>query len=163
MIRTTGRFRLHYNRASAAPLVWCVATDDFELAVKSITCTVPMRSVFHVKATPDDEDGKPSAWFEVEGELVVKDGNATIARRRDASEFEREAIAILDKFGAAPRLAAERLDALRERHRRTTGPVAQAGTLTCGHKDGVHPNHRNYCEAACDRYGEGVCSLGWPL
>lgn len=80
MMRFSGRMRLYFNRHGAAPLVWCVATDDFELAVKSLVIEgVQVTSVYRVKATADDEDGKPSAWFEVDGVLTVASGNATIA------------------------------------------------------------------------------------
>lgn len=79
MIRFTGRMRLHFNRHGAAPLVWCVATDDWEIAVKSIAIEgVTVASVYRIKDRPDDEDGKPSAWFEVEGTVEVDGGNATI-------------------------------------------------------------------------------------
>lgn len=71
----TGPMRVHFNRHGAAPLVWCVATDDWELAVASITIEVPVESVYRPKATADDEDGKPSAWLAVTGTLVVV-GNA---------------------------------------------------------------------------------------
>lgn len=79
MIRHVGTFRLHFNRHGAAPLVWCVATDEWELAVKSFAVDGPeLHTVYRPKATADDEDGKPSAWLEVTGELVVLDGQATI-------------------------------------------------------------------------------------
>jgi hypothetical protein len=75
----TGTFRLHFNRYGAAPLVWCVATDDWELAVARIVLTgVEMRSVYRPKATADDDDGKPSAWFEVDGTVRVEGGTAVI-------------------------------------------------------------------------------------
>ena len=76
---TTGTFRLHFNRHNAAPLVWCVATDDWELSVKSVTVLADeLRTVYRPKATADEDDGQPSAWLEVTGVLVVRDGNATI-------------------------------------------------------------------------------------
>lgn len=73
-----GTFRLHFNRHGAAPLIWCVATDDWELAVSSFAVKVPLRSVYRPKATPDDEDGKPSAWLEATGTLVVQNSHAEI-------------------------------------------------------------------------------------
>jgi hypothetical protein len=74
-----GRMRLHFNRHGADPLMWCVSTDQWELAVPSIICDAPMRAVYRKKDTPDDEDGKPSAWFEVDGFLsMAGDGTAVI-------------------------------------------------------------------------------------
>lgn len=74
----TGRMRLHFNRHGAAPLVWCVATDDWEMAVSHILVTAPMRTVYAPKPVADDEDGKPSAWLEVCGTLHVAGGVARI-------------------------------------------------------------------------------------
>jgi hypothetical protein len=74
----TGTFRLHFNRHGAAPLVWCIATDDWELAVSSFSVKVPLRSVYRAKATADDEDGKPSAWLEATGTLVLHSSHAEI-------------------------------------------------------------------------------------
>jgi hypothetical protein len=76
-----GTFRVHFNRHGAAPLVWCVATDEWELAIASIVITgAEIRTVYKPKATPDDEDGKPSAWLEVTGVLTVVGGEARITR-----------------------------------------------------------------------------------
>lgn len=66
-----GKFRVYFNRHGAAPLVWCVATDDWEIAVAGIAIRAEVRTRYEPKATPDDEDGKPSAWLDVEGELEV--------------------------------------------------------------------------------------------
>lgn len=64
--------RLHFNRHGAAPLVWNIATDDYEIAVKGFhTEGVRIVTVYAPKATPDDEDGKPSAWLETEGLVEV--------------------------------------------------------------------------------------------
>jgi hypothetical protein len=77
----SGTFRVHFNRHGAAPLVWCVATDEWELAIASIAIAgVDVRTVYRPKATPDDEDGKPSAWLEVTGVLAVVGGEARITR-----------------------------------------------------------------------------------
>lgn len=73
-----GTFRLHFNRHGAAPLVWCVATDDWELAVRELHVDAPMRSVYRPKATADDDDGRPSAWLEVTGVLSLDGGVARI-------------------------------------------------------------------------------------
>lgn len=74
----TGKFRVHFNRHGAAPLVWCVSTDHWELAVASVTLKAPVQSCYRAKATADDDDGKPSAWFEVSGTLVVENSHAEI-------------------------------------------------------------------------------------
>lgn len=77
---TTGAFRVHFNRHGAAPLVWCVATDEWELAVRGVVITVPVVTVYRPKETPDDEDGRPSAWLETPNNvrLVVRGGWATL-------------------------------------------------------------------------------------
>jgi hypothetical protein len=76
-----GTFRVHFNRHGAAPLVWCVATDEWELAIASIAIDgAEIRTVYQPKTTPDDEDGKPSAWLEVTGVLTVVGGEARITR-----------------------------------------------------------------------------------
>lgn len=77
-----GKMRLHFNRHGAAPLVWCIATEGWELAVSEIECMVPTRTVYRSKATPDDEDGRPSAWLECEGVLMVNGSIATITRSK---------------------------------------------------------------------------------
>lgn len=84
-----GFFRVYFNRYQAAPLVWCIALVDarggdrpelaFEVAVADLTISAPVRTVYAPKATPDDEDGKPSAWLEVTGVLTIAGGVATIA------------------------------------------------------------------------------------
>lgn len=82
----TGIFRVHFNRHGAAPLVWCVVpldaarTPACELAVRSVTFRgVDVRTVYAPKATPDDEDGKPSAWMECAGKVTVfSDGHAEV-------------------------------------------------------------------------------------
>lgn len=55
--------RLHFNKHGAAPVVWCVSTLHFEIAVKGFRTWVPLETVYSPKDTPDDEDGKPSAWL----------------------------------------------------------------------------------------------------
>src|SRR5687768_251505 len=72
VVEAVGRFRVHFNRHGAAPLVWCVATDAWELAVSEVRFQgVRITSVYRPKQTPDDEDGRPSAWFEVSGKLTL--------------------------------------------------------------------------------------------
>lgn len=74
-----GRFRVYFNRHQAAPLVWCVSLGDvLELAVACVEITAPVRTVYGPKATPDDEDGKPSAWLEVDGTLTVDPDVGTV-------------------------------------------------------------------------------------
>lgn len=89
-MKATGTFRLSFNRAGAAPRVWSVALvegDDvlWELAVPAFGCDgVQLHTVYRPKATPDDEDGKPSAWLECAGELeVLADGSAVIRATDD--------------------------------------------------------------------------------
>ncbi len=68
----TAKVRLHFNRHGAAPLVWCIATDDFEIAVRGIAVEVPVATVYVLnKTVADDEDGKPSAWIETAGEARI--------------------------------------------------------------------------------------------
>lgn len=74
----TGKLRLHYNRSGAAPLVWSVRSDHWELNLSHVECMAPIKSVYEVKPVPDDEDGKPSAWFETYGILVVQNSTALI-------------------------------------------------------------------------------------
>lgn len=81
-MRYAGRLRLHFNRHGAAPLVWCVATDDWELAVSAVAISgAPVASQYQPKATPDDEDGRPSDWLEVDGLLIVVQSVAYITPR----------------------------------------------------------------------------------
>lgn len=84
----TGTFRIYFNRAQAAPLVWCIALANhlggdrpelWELAVAEWRSDAPVRSVYAPKATPDSEDGRPSAWIEVDGVLTIAGSVATIA------------------------------------------------------------------------------------
>lgn len=73
----TGTFRVYFNRHSAAPLVWCVATDEWEMAVRAVFVRgLVVTSVYTPKVTDDDEDGKPSAYFVVRGTLRVAVGMA---------------------------------------------------------------------------------------
>lgn len=55
------KLRLHFNRHGAAPLVWCVSTGDFEIAVKSFrTSGVSIEAsglVRWVKDDTSDTDG----------------------------------------------------------------------------------------------------------
>lgn len=77
-----GTFRVYFNRHQAAPLVWCVLSErgNFEMAVAALEIDAPTRTVYRPKVTPDDEDGKPSAWLEVDGVLAVDIDNMTAVR-----------------------------------------------------------------------------------
>lgn len=78
--RLAGTFRVYFNRHQAAPLVWCImaAAGNLELAVAAIEIDASTRTVYRPKATPDDEDGLPSAWLEVDGVLEVDIDNQTV-------------------------------------------------------------------------------------
>jgi hypothetical protein len=82
MMTTTGQFRVYFNRHQAAPLVWCVATDCFEVAVATVAISAPVRAIYEPKATPDHEDGKPSAFLEVFGTLIIDGDGARIVAAR---------------------------------------------------------------------------------
>jgi len=75
-----GTFRVYFNRHQAAPLVWCIGTDSFEIAVASLAIDAPVAMVYKPKPTSDDEDGKPSAWLEVTGVLVIRGKECCISR-----------------------------------------------------------------------------------
>lgn len=84
-----GTFRVYFNRHQAAPLVWCVAVMDtgdviavpmLEIACAELAIDAPVTTVYAPKATPDDEDGKPSAWLEVTGVLSVDGRSVRITR-----------------------------------------------------------------------------------
>lgn len=72
----TGTFRIYFNRHGAAPLMWCVSPEegDWEIAVQHVEIHVEAWTVYEPKATPDDEDGRPSAWIRVTGELDIRHG-----------------------------------------------------------------------------------------
>lgn len=51
----------------------------WEVSVGGVQIYGVATSVYQPKETPDDEDGRPSAWIAVEGCLTVRtDGSATI-------------------------------------------------------------------------------------
>ena len=70
---STGKWRVYFNRHGAAPLMWCVSPDDgsWEIAVRSVQIATIAETIYKAKATPDEDDGKPSAWIAVEGQLTV--------------------------------------------------------------------------------------------
>lgn len=72
-IEFKGKVRLHFNRHGAFPLIWNIATDDVEIAVKSFMCEdVAIHTVYVQKETADEDDGKPSAWLETAHDVVVR-------------------------------------------------------------------------------------------
>lgn len=76
-----GAFRVYWNRHNADGLKWCVAPEagGWELACRDVVILTPCRSMSQTKATPDDEDGRPSGWFAVVGRLEMgADGVARI-------------------------------------------------------------------------------------
>lgn len=77
-----GAFRVYFNRHGAAPLMWCISPllGNWELAVQRIAIDgVCARTIYAPKETPDEDDGKPSAWIEATGLLTLHDdGSATI-------------------------------------------------------------------------------------
>lgn len=73
-----GTFRIYFNRAGAAPLVWCVATDEWELAVAAVSIRTAAGTRYQPKATPDSDDGKPSAWIVASGVLTLNGSEAVI-------------------------------------------------------------------------------------
>jgi hypothetical protein len=84
VITFTGPMRLYFNRHGAAPLVWCVASDGWELTVAALDVRAPILSCYAPKDVADEDDGKPSAWFSVDGVLIVQpNGRAIIKRTED--------------------------------------------------------------------------------
>lgn len=78
-----GSWRLYFNRHGAADMPWCVAPDagGWEIAVRTVMLHVGSIARYEPKATPDHEDGKPSAWIGCSGWLTVSaDGSAYIGR-----------------------------------------------------------------------------------
>lgn len=77
-------YRVYFNRAGAAPLMWCVSPVNnfgaaWELCVQSVLIHVPSSTQYVPKATADEDDGLPSAWVEATGSLYVDErGHAVI-------------------------------------------------------------------------------------
>lgn len=87
----TGRFRLSFNRAGAAPLVWSVSPLDdegrpiFELAVRCIGLNgVYVVTEYVPKPTPDAEDGQPSAYLLTRGTLTVDESGVVLIKSESA-------------------------------------------------------------------------------
>jgi hypothetical protein len=77
-----GTFRVYFNRHGAEPLMWCVAPDGevagWEIAVRGVEIEAKCETVYAKKSTPDEDDGRPSAWIRTTGVLSVNLGGATI-------------------------------------------------------------------------------------
>lgn len=76
----SGVFRIYFNRHGAAPLMWCVCPDPdgtdgawprWEIAVRDVVIESGCSTRYERKDTPDDEDGRPSAWISTVGTLSV--------------------------------------------------------------------------------------------
>lgn len=83
----TGLFRLSFNRAGAAPLVWSIAPLDengmpiCDIAVRMIGMAgVYVVTEYAPKETPDDEDGRPSAYLITRGTLTVDESGAALIK-----------------------------------------------------------------------------------
>lgn len=78
---SVGSWRVYFNRHGAAGKPWCIAPEagGWEIAVSGVVITAIAETVYRPKATPDEVDGRPSAWVAVDGQLTVLDsGHATI-------------------------------------------------------------------------------------
>jgi hypothetical protein len=54
----------------------------FEIAVRDIVFDgVRVTTTFRAKPTPDDEDGRPSAWLEADGVLTIGDNGVAVIER----------------------------------------------------------------------------------
>lgn len=81
VMQFTGALRVYFNRLSAEPMMWCVSPEDgmWEIAVSRVSFEGAATTVYQPKATPDDEDGRPSAWLAAHGHLrIFADGTATV-------------------------------------------------------------------------------------
>lgn len=84
----SGTFRVYFNRHGAEPLMWCVAPSPshplgmwprWEIAVRLVSFESGCSTCYEKKETPDDEDGRPSAWLEGVGTLTIdRSGHAVI-------------------------------------------------------------------------------------
>jgi hypothetical protein len=81
MIQMRGAWRVYFNRHGASPLLWCISpwNGSWEIALRSVILACKSRTENLPKDSPDDDDGKPSAWIRADGILTVTDeGFATI-------------------------------------------------------------------------------------
>ena len=89
VMQFTGALRVYFNRLGAAPMMWCISPEPlgdnarWELAVRTVRlCAgVVAETIYQPKATPGDEDGRPSGWIATDGHLrIYADGTATVTR-----------------------------------------------------------------------------------
>lgn len=76
-----GTWRVYFNRHGSNGVPWCIAPESggWELAVASFSIDTYSEGVYRAKATPDENDGCPSAWISATGQLtVLTTGHATI-------------------------------------------------------------------------------------
>lgn len=76
-----GTWRVYFNRHGSNGVPWCIAPDSggWELVVVSFSIITNSKTVYRAKATPDEDDGCPSAWISATGQLtVLATGHATI-------------------------------------------------------------------------------------
>lgn len=80
-LTAVGKWRVYFNRHGAEPLMWCISPDGggWEITLRSVQIATIAETVYQKKETPDEDDGKPSAWIATEGQLTVFPfGHATI-------------------------------------------------------------------------------------
>lgn len=71
-----GKMRVSFNRHHAEGRVWAVASCSglWEVTGQRLFITTDCVGVYEPKDVPDDEDGRPSAWFETTGLLTLSPG-----------------------------------------------------------------------------------------
>lgn len=70
-----GMFRIYFNRHGDAPRVWCVqqANGHLEILCKHVVVDgALMATVYKPKEVADEDDGIPSAYFQVYGRLEIE-------------------------------------------------------------------------------------------
>lgn len=78
-----GTWRVYFNRHKTIGVPWCIAPDagGWEIAVASFSIDAYSEGVYRPKPTPDEDDGRPSAWISATGQLtVLASGHATIGK-----------------------------------------------------------------------------------
>lgn len=79
LLTYAGAVRLYFIANEAFPLVWCIATDEWEMAVKSLEIRgVAATSRYERRDPVEHEYAKPSAWFECVAHVTVTDGHAVL-------------------------------------------------------------------------------------
>lgn len=69
---STGKFRVYPNPNRESPLRWCVHNGAIEIAVSEVQVAGLARTNWNLELTP-------SAWFEVDGKLLIIGSAATIS------------------------------------------------------------------------------------